>query len=122
MPHLTLEYTNNLAFDTQSLLTELQEALVASGAVARKGLKSRAVRLTDYLIADGSETYAFVHLNLLIREGRPFVVQQDLARRAMAVLENRFGERYDSGYLSLSVHIEEMKDGIAITRHNIPAR
>jgi len=122
MPHLTLEYTDNLEFDIQPLLARLHEELVATGAVNLKGIKSRAVRLTDYRIADGNPDYAFVHVNLLIREGRPLEVQQEAARRVMNVLKETFGQRFESGYLSLSVDIKEMGEGIAQTLHNIPEK
>jgi 5-carboxymethyl-2-hydroxymuconate isomerase len=122
MPHLTLEYTDNLDFDVQPLLARLHEELVATGAVNLKGIKSRAVRLTDYRIADGDPAYAFVHVSLLIREGRSVEVQQEAARRVMNVLKESFGQRFESGYLSLSVDIKEMREGIAQTLHNIPEK
>ena len=121
MPHLALEYTDNLNFDVQSLLARLHEELVATGAVNLKGIKSRAIRHSEYRIADGDEGYAFVHVNLLIREGRPLETQQEVAQRAMAVLEETFGHYFEQGYLSLSVDIKEMAEGIALTNHNIPA-
>jgi len=120
MPHLTLEYTDNLQFDVQPLLARLHAELVATGAVNLKGIKSRAIRHSAYRIADGNEEYAFVHVNLLIREGRPFEVQKDAAQRVMEVLKETFGDRFEKGYLSLSVDIKEMRDGIAQTFHNIP--
>jgi len=36
------------------------------------------------------------------------------------VLQETFGPRFDSGYLSLSVDIKEMREGVALTNHNIP--
>ena len=120
MPHLTLEYTDNLVFDEQLLLARLHAELVATGAVNLKGIKSRAIRLTEYRIADGNPEYAFVHVNLLIREGRPFEVQKDAAQRVLEVLKETFGDRFEKSHLSLSVDIKEMRDGIAQTFHNIP--
>jgi 5-carboxymethyl-2-hydroxymuconate isomerase len=120
MPHLTLEYTDNLDFDVQLLLGRLLSDLVATGAINLKGLKSRAVRHSEYRIADGNPDYAFVHVNLLIREGRPPEVQKDLARRVMAVLKETFGHRFENGHLSLSVDIKEMREGLSLTYHNIP--
>jgi 5-carboxymethyl-2-hydroxymuconate isomerase len=120
MPHLTLEYSDNLEVKAQPLFARLHDELVATGAVNMKGLKSRAIRHTEYRIADGDESYAFVHLNILIRAGRPLEVQQDVAKRAMAVLEETFGHRFETGFLSLSVDVKEMKEGVAITKHNIP--
>jgi len=122
MPHLTLEYTANLDFDIQSLLARLHEEMVATGAVNLKGIKSRAIRITDYRIADGDPAYAFVHVGLLIREGRSLDIQKEAARRVMAVLRETFGQRFESSYLSLSVDIKEMREGIAQTLHNIPEK
>jgi 5-carboxymethyl-2-hydroxymuconate isomerase len=121
MPHLTLEYTDNLNFDVQPLLARLHDELVATSAVNLKGIKSRAIRHTEYRIADGDEGYAFVHVNLLIREGRPLETQQEAARRVMAALKDTFGHRFENEYLSLSVDIKEMREGVALTDHNIPA-
>jgi 5-carboxymethyl-2-hydroxymuconate isomerase len=121
MPHLTLEYSDNVVFEVQPLLAHLHDELVATGAVNLKGLKSRAIHHTDYRIADGYSGYAFVHLNILLREGRPLETQQEVAKRAMAVLEETFGHYFDKGYISLSVDIKEMKGGLALTNHNIPS-
>jgi 5-carboxymethyl-2-hydroxymuconate isomerase len=120
MPQLTLEYTNNLEFDVQVVLACLHSELSASGVINLKGLKSRAVRQSEYRIADGNPEYAFVHVNLLIREGRPIEVQKDLSQRVMKVLEDTFGQNFENNYLSLSVDIKEMSEGIALTHHNIP--
>ncbi len=77
MPHLTLEYTDNIDVDVQPLLARLHEEVVATGAINLKGIKSRAIKHTQYRIADGDPDYGFVHVGLLIREGRPIEVQKD---------------------------------------------
>jgi 5-carboxymethyl-2-hydroxymuconate isomerase len=120
MPHLTLEYSDNLEFEAQPLLKRLHEKLAATGAINLKGLKSRAIQHTQYRIADGYEGYAFVHLNILLKGGRNLETRQEIARRAMTVLEETFGHRFDEGYISLSVDMKEMEPGLAITHHNIP--
>lgn len=120
MPHLTLEYTDNVAFDIQSLLAQLHQAMVDTGAVNLKGLKSRVIRHTDYRIADGYEGYGFVHLNLLIKEGRSFDTRQEMVQRTMKVLEDTFQHYFEDGYISLSVDLKEMRQGVSLTNHNIP--
>jgi 5-carboxymethyl-2-hydroxymuconate isomerase len=120
MPNLTLEYTDNLDFDVQLLLERLHAELVATGAINLKGIKSRVIRHSEYRIADGNPEYAFVSVSLLIREGRPDEVQKDMTQRIMAVLRESFGKHFETGYLSLTVDIKEMRDGIALTYHNIP--
>jgi 5-carboxymethyl-2-hydroxymuconate isomerase len=122
LPHITLEYTDNLDLDTRAFFAMLHERLAATGAVNLKGLKSRAVKHGDWHIADGDEEYAFAHLNMLIRAGRSKEAKEAFAREALAALEETFGGRRDNGYISLSVDIKEMLEGESFTRHNIPDR
>ena len=122
MPHLTLEYTDNIEVDVQPLLARLHEEVVATGAINLKGIKSRAVKHTQYRIADGDHDYAFVHVGLLIREGRPIEVQKDATQRVMKVLKETFGHLFETHKLSLTVDLKEMRDGIALTEHNISAK
>ena len=121
MPHLILEYTDNIDVDVQPLLARLHEEVVATGAINLKGIKSRAIKHTQYRIADGDPDYAFVHVGLLIREGRPIEVQKDATRRVMKVLRETFGYLFETRKLSLTVDLKEMREGIALTEHNIPA-
>ncbi len=120
MPHLTLEYSSNLEFETQPLLARLHSELAATGAVSLNAIKSRAVRRSEYRVADGDPDYAFVFANLLILEGRPPEVKREFAQRVMAVLKETFGDHIANGYLSLSVDIKEMRQDIAMSFHNIP--
>lgn len=122
MPHLTLEYTDNIEVDVQPLLARLHEEVVATGAINLKGIKSRAIKHTQYRIADGDPDYAFVHVGLLIREGRPIEIQKDATQRVMNVLKETFGHLFEKRKLSLTVDLKEMRDGIALTEHNITAK
>ena len=120
MPHLTLEYTDNIEVDVQPFLARLHEEVVATGAINLKGIKSRAIKHTQYRVADGDPDYAFVHVGLLIREGRPIEVQKEATQRVMKVLKETFGYLFEKRKLSLTVDLKEMRDGIALTDHNIP--
>ena len=122
MPHLTLEYSDNIEVDVQPLLARLHEEVVATGAINLKGIKSRAIRHTQYRIADGDPDYAFVHVGLLIREGRPIEIQKEATQRVMKVLKETFGHLFEKRKLSLTVDLKEMRDGIALTEHNITAK
>ena len=120
MPHLTLEYSDNIEVDVQPLLARLHEEVVATGAINLKGIKSRAIKHTQYRVADGDPDYAFVHVGLLIREGRPIEIQKEATQRVMKVLKETFGHLFEKRKLSLTVDLKEMRDGIALTDHNIP--
>jgi len=120
MPHLTLEYSDNVEVDVQQLLARLHEEVVATGVINLKGIKSRALKHTQYRVADGNPDYAFVHVGLLIREGRPIEVQKEATQRVMKVLKETFGHLFETRKLSLTVDLKETRDGIALTDHNIP--
>lgn len=122
MPHLTLEYSDNVEVDVQPLLARLHEEVVATGAINLKGIKSRAIKHALFRVADGDPDYAFVHVGLLIREGRPIEVQKDATQRVMRVLKETFGHLFETRKLSLTVDLKEMRDGIALTEHNITAK
>lgn len=120
MPQLTMEYSDNLEVDVKAVFARLHDELVATGAVNMKGLKSRAIRQTEYYIADGYEGYKFIHLDMLLKEGRSIEMQQEISQRAMKVLEEEFGSYYKDDYISLSVNLREMRDGVSMTKHNFP--
>ena len=122
MPHLTLEYSDNIEVEAQPLLARLHEEVVATGAINLKGIKSRAIKHTQYRIADGDPDYAFVHVGLLIREGRPIEIQKEATKRVMKVLKEAFGHLFEKRKLSLTVDLKEMREGVALTEHNIPAK
>lgn len=69
MPHLMLEYTDNLAgaFNPRLTLFRLHQSLTNAGLCEKDELKSRAVKLKDYLIGDGSNEQGFVHLHFAQR-------------------------------------------------------
>lgn len=87
MPHLTLEYTNNLdAIDPDSILLALNHALVASGHFEESDIKSRAVALDTWRVGVSSTDHAFVHVRLAILSGRSAQVKSELSNALLRVL------------------------------------
>ena len=73
MPHLIYEYTDNLlpGADIPALLLKSNQVLIAQGGVLPiGGIRSRAIRLSEYCVADGTVDDAFVHAVLKIGAGR----------------------------------------------------
>ena len=87
MPHLTLEYTNNLtAFDARQVLRACNQALAATGHFDEADIKSRALSLDTYLVGIATEERAFIHARLAILSGRPPEIKSQLSGALLPLL------------------------------------
>lgn len=122
MPNLILEYTDNLDFDPIPFFEKLHSVLVAEfDSIRYKGLKSRAVKLTEYHLAEGHPDYKMVQLTAVLREGRPQAVKEQIAQILIQALREEFEPRRAAGeYISLATDMRELFHGIAITDNNWP--
>ena len=84
MPHLTLEYSDNLpaTVDFGALFARLHGALVEIGSFRLADLKSRAVPHACVHIGAGSPQSVFVHLTIAIFAGRAPAQQQEIDRKS----------------------------------------
>ncbi|GHA78982.1 hypothetical protein GCM10009007_20110 [Formosimonas limnophila] len=79
MPTLTLEYTPNLSFDKQHVLTELNRTLIDSKQFSEADIKSRAICMTDFMIGISTEPRAFVIIKLGLLSGRSIETRDAIA-------------------------------------------
>ena len=125
MPHLTIEYTDNLANQLQ-----VKELLKKSGQVLSSfqdvypigGIRVRAIQLTDYWIADGTEDDAFVHMTLKIGAGRTDKEKKDTCDKLFQMLEDHLQDLYQSRYLALSLELYEFSELGTYKKNNIHKR
>jgi 5-carboxymethyl-2-hydroxymuconate isomerase len=110
MPHVVLEYSDNLLDrpDLGRLLLEIHEALLATGAFARDDIKSRAIRHDTYAVADGAAGRGFVAVEVRILEGRSDEVKAAAADGVLAALERAFPESLARQPVGFSVEIRDM--------------
>lgn len=109
MPHLTIEYSANLAgFPEAQVLTELNQAVTASPEIADEAdLKSRCVVHGSYAIGTAPQERAFVHAQLRLLSGRTPEAKLDFSERIAAVLR-RLTPRPAGLQVQLSVEIVDM--------------
>ncbi|AZB42433.1 5-carboxymethyl-2-hydroxymuconate Delta-isomerase [Bacillus sp. FJAT-42376] len=110
MPHIIVEYTDNMKAkgDIPGLLKKINGVLLLRNDLFPiGGIRSRAIELTDYVIADGEEDDAFVHITMKIGAGRSEedkkAVCDELFKRAM----QHFQELASSRYFALSMELSE---------------
>ena len=86
MPHLTVEYSANLM--PHDVLLQLNRALVASKQFEESDIKSRLLKMDDFLIGTTAQGRAFVHVKLAILAGRSIDIKRELSQNLLAVLQN----------------------------------
>ncbi len=111
MPHLTLEYSDNLAepVDFDALFARLHAALAEPGAFRLQDLKSRAVAHRDFRVGAGVPGSAFVHLTLAIFAGREPAQQERIADRLLEILLDSFARSRAERSCEITVEIREMR-------------
>ncbi|KKE77701.1 5-carboxymethyl-2-hydroxymuconate Delta-isomerase [Bacilli bacterium] len=110
MPHLIIEYTDNLKEEATIpvLLEKVNNALLShSDIIPIGGLRTRAVELKDYRIADGSEDDAFVHATLKLGGGRSEEAKKMLCDDLFQAIKDHFESIYNKRYLALSLELFE---------------
>ena len=72
MPHLVLEYSANVDCppDLPVLFGWFHEVLAETGGIRHDNCESRARPADPFLVGSGSESDAFVHLDIRFLEGR----------------------------------------------------
>ena len=89
MPHLTLEYSANLAtlaptFNPAAALAAINRAAFASGLFGEADIKSRALACEQFCIGVEAAPRAFAHLRVALLSGRSGEERRQLAAQLLA--------------------------------------
>jgi 5-carboxymethyl-2-hydroxymuconate isomerase len=92
MPHITLEYTDNLTqkINSKVLFSRLHQILLHEGKINVDNCKSRAIRLDTYYVGSGEPQDAFVHLDVRFLEGRSTELKRRIGQLFLQWLEEYF--------------------------------
>ena len=85
-------------------------------------MRSRAIELTDYRVADGSADDAFVHVTVKIGAGRDEAVKKKAFDALFETIKAHFADLYAKRYLALSMEIAEFSEAGTYKHNNIHAR
>lgn len=93
MPHLTLEYSANLAtlapaFTPAAALAAINRAAFASGLFGEADIKSRALACEQFCIGVEAAPRAFAHLRVALLSGRSGEERRQLAAQLLAALKS----------------------------------
>jgi 5-carboxymethyl-2-hydroxymuconate isomerase len=129
VPHLTLEYSANLADEASigQLCTSLAACLDAQRdndqcVFPLGGIRVRALRCDQYCIADGRPDAAFLHANLKIAAGRSDAVKKATGNALFEAIKQHFAAEFEEHGLALSLEINEFSEAGTWKHNNLHAR
>jgi len=124
MAHLIFEYSANLRAegDLPGLLKKANAVMIAQGVFPVGGIRSRAIELTDFCVADGSADDAFVHATVKIGAGRSAEARQKTGDELFEMMKAHFAALFDRRYLALSLELQEFSEAGTWKHNNIHAR
>jgi 5-carboxymethyl-2-hydroxymuconate isomerase len=96
--------------------------MAQEGVFPTGGIRSRAIRLTEYAIADEADDYAFVHARLTIGSGRSEAARQRVGDELFAMIKEHFAEPFARRPLALSFELAEFGDQGTWKHNNLHAR
>ncbi len=110
MPHITLEYTDNIGKKGPftALFTKLHDILVKEASVNIANCKSRAIKLSDYYIAQGDPKSAFVHLDLLLLAPKKEELVNSIGDHFLAIAQDFFLDTQAAPSMQISVAINQI--------------
>lgn len=124
MPHCIVEYTDNLVSDNiiPRFLEELAVKFRSRGDIFPVGgLRIRAIRLNEYIIADGRDDYAFVNVTVKIGPGRDLDFQKQFFSETFDIMKSHFSSLFASRPLALSLYVEEASKNGSFKANSIHA-
>ncbi|MCD2511353.1 5-carboxymethyl-2-hydroxymuconate Delta-isomerase [Comamonas endophytica] len=109
MPHLFIDYSDNLAgLPEQQMLTELVATVCEHPSILDElDVKARIAPAKQYVIGTGSGLRGFIHADLRLMAGRTPEVKKELSDRVAEVLR-RFTPHPEGMLVQVSVEITDM--------------
>lgn len=105
MPHLHLEYSNNLSIEPKQVLVSLNRALLDGAYVNQaQDIKSRAICQEQYVVGiEIDSPDAFAHVKLSLLSGRSEALKAEISQTLLNVLEHTIAK---PAHLNLQLCVE----------------
>ena len=127
MPHITIEYSANVAdhHDVQALVDVVHAAALDDGLPPVEGLRTRAACRTQYRIADGHQDNAFIAIAIRIGPGRDAETKSTFLNHILDAAEAHVGSENGATSplaIAWSIELIEIDAEFRINRNNVRTR
>ena len=121
MPHLNIEYSENLeeVLDVQALVDTIHATALATGVFPLGGVRTRAEARKHYRIADGDPSAGYIHMLVRIGGGRDVETRKVAGDLIFAALCDFTDPIYQTRPLALSFELHEIPGDMAWRKNNL---
>ena len=121
MPHVTIEYSANVAarMDMARFVRAVHAAALATGVFPIGGIRTRAYATQFYEIADGHPDNAFVHVVLRIGQGRDLATRKRACEQVLAAVCAALEQPFAGAPLAISLEMQEIDAQLAYRKNNL---
>jgi 5-carboxymethyl-2-hydroxymuconate isomerase len=122
MPHVIIEHSANVAdhVDVNKVMRAMHERVLATGLAPLAGLRTRAICVDHYVVADGLETNGYVAVTARLGPGRSAEQKQHLLSEMMSVLDEQLAPILEQ--LALSVELQDIDPSSRINKNYLRTR
>lgn len=124
MPHLTIEYSANLAAraDLDQLCRALHGALLQSGLFELGAIRVRAIRAEAWAVADLLPENAFAHLVLRLGAGRSLAERKRAGDLVFQAATGALAPLFDTPHFALTLEMVEIDPDLSWKKNAIHPR
>ncbi|MCW3476963.1 5-carboxymethyl-2-hydroxymuconate Delta-isomerase [Limobrevibacterium gyesilva] len=124
MPHLTVEYSANLEprLDVMGLLRAVHASALGTGVFEVGGIRVRAERRDQYVVADGDPANAFVAVHVRIGAGRDEATRVRMAEAIFKDVAAYLDPIYRTSPLAISLEVQQIDPVGSLKQNNLHAR
>jgi 5-carboxymethyl-2-hydroxymuconate isomerase len=124
MPHITIEYSANVAehHNIGILVDAVHAAALAHGLPPADGLRTRAACRDHYRIANGDPLHAFVAVHVRIGPGRDLETQQGFIETVLDAAEAQVVSEGGPLAIAWSIELNEINPSLRINHNHVRTR
>jgi len=119
MPHITIEYSANVAehHDIDALVGAVHQAALKSEIAGPAGMRIRGAERAHYRVGDGDERFAFIAMYCRLGPGRSLETQQAFIETILDVGEAAVGESPLA--IAWSMEVAEINADLRVNRNHV---
>lgn len=121
MPHLIIEYSENLEsdFDPPTLAKKLTESVVGTGVFPLSGTRIRFHPVKHYRVSNNDPDNAFIHLMIRMGYGRDLATRKRAGSAIFDALRGHFETAYQRRPMAISLEIVEINPDLSFKQNNL---